>query len=279
MKADILKAIFKNLRYALHRDISLRLNSSQICSNGLLQNLMMFAWQPKLKFATLTTMFKIFGKPDPKEQARKSRSELRSVERDIGRELTKLQREEAKIIQEMKSAAAQGNVSTAKILAKQLVTLRKAKDQQLRAKTQITGVQHRVTQVAAQQTVSSSIRTATKAFATANKATDLTRIRQDVQGFQRESAKLGVVEDALGEGLDDVRMGCGGALFDEEDEEESTRVMNELYDEIGLDVSSKLGTNSIPSALPNVGQASRVRQQSQEDLEAEEELRRLGIGV
>lgn len=70
----------------------------------------------------------LFGKkPTLKEQQRDNDRSLRKATRDIERERRKLEEEEKKLEQDIKRAAAQGNKDVCRILAKQLVEIRKQK--------------------------------------------------------------------------------------------------------------------------------------------------------
>ena len=74
--------------------------------------------------SALTSLFK---KPDPRAQLRSSQREIGRNVRDIEREILALQREEAKCVREVKAAAAQGNMKGVKILAQQVVRIRNQK--------------------------------------------------------------------------------------------------------------------------------------------------------
>jgi hypothetical protein len=57
-------------------------------------------------------------------------------------EMRKLEREEAKLIADMKKAAKENNSATTKTLAKSLIRLRKSKVQMQQSVAQLTGINH-----------------------------------------------------------------------------------------------------------------------------------------
>ena len=97
----------------------------------------------------------MFGrkKPTPKEQLRETKKEIRHNERDMDRELQNLAREEAKLIVDIKKAAAAGQQGALKTMAKNLVQLRAQKDRLVTMKATITGVGYKASLMQSQAAV------------------------------------------------------------------------------------------------------------------------------
>lgn len=97
----------------------------------------------------------MFGKKklDPKEQLRETKKDIRHQERDLERELQNLQREEVKLIADIKKAAASGQQSSLKVMAKNLVQLRAQKDRLVTMKATVTGVGYKASLVSSQAAV------------------------------------------------------------------------------------------------------------------------------
>jgi|EP00624_Nannochloropsis_granulata_P004546 hypothetical protein len=88
-----------------------------------------------------------------KEQLRETKKEIRHNERDMDRELQSLTREEAKLIIDIKKAAASGQHGVLKIMAKNLVQLRAQKDRLVTMKATITGVGYKASLMQSQMAV------------------------------------------------------------------------------------------------------------------------------
>jgi len=97
----------------------------------------------------------MFGrkKPTAKEQLRETKNEIRHNERDMEREIQNLVREEAKLIIDIKKAAASGQQGALKAMAKNLVQLRNQKDRLVTMKATVTGVGYKASLMQSQATV------------------------------------------------------------------------------------------------------------------------------
>merc|ERR1712193_508830 len=86
-------------------------------------------------------MDKLFGKKKTVEQQlRENDRQLRRQTRGIERDRAGLEKEEKKIEMEIKKAAKMGNKDACKILAKQLIQLRKQKTRTYQASAQISSI-------------------------------------------------------------------------------------------------------------------------------------------
>lgn len=81
----------------------------------------------------------------PLGELRDSKRELGRAQRDILREREELERQEVKLVNDIKKAAKNGQEATAKTLAKQLVRLRAQKDKLTAMHAQVGGVSVRAT--------------------------------------------------------------------------------------------------------------------------------------
>ena len=77
-----------------------------------------------------------------------------------------------------------------------------------------------------------------KAMAKMNKAIDVPAINKMMQEFEKENAKTEIMQEIMGDTLDD-------ALGGEENEEEEEAIVNQVLDEIGITFGEDL-----PSAAP-----------------------------
>ncbi|XP_044736050.1 charged multivesicular body protein 2b [Chrysoperla carnea] len=185
-------------------------------------------------------MFNFFSKPDPKEQQRQADRALRKAGRDIERDQQKLENEEKKLELEIKRAAKEGNNDACRILAKQLIELRKQKNRNLaaRGKIQSVGVQNK--NMVANAKLANIMGTTSKTMGDMNKIMNPEKIGRDLSTFSREAMKMDMTEEMINDTLDDM-------LTESGDEEESTNIVSQVLDEIGIEISGKMKDAPTPS--------------------------------
>ncbi|KAK9826201.1 hypothetical protein WJX81_007153 [Elliptochloris bilobata] len=173
-------------------------------------------------------------KPTVKEQVRASQRDIGRNVRDLERELLSVDREEAKLVKEIKSAAAKGNVASARTLAKSLVRLRGQKAKLHAGILQMRGVRSAIATTAATSTVGQSMATATSAMQAVGAAADPQKMVETMQKFSRENAKMDMAGEVMDDTLDDTLDGADA-------KDETNDVVNQVLDEIGIDTSAALG--------------------------------------
>eukprot|EP01092_Planopodium_desertum_P005350 TRINITY_DN2243_c0_g1_i6.p2 TRINITY_DN2243_c0_g1~~TRINITY_DN2243_c0_g1_i6.p2 ORF type:complete len:147 (+),score=17.25 TRINITY_DN2243_c0_g1_i6:204-644(+) len=140
-------------------------------------------------------------------------------------------------------------------MAKELVRIRGQKDKILSMKVQMGAVGHRTTTMAATAAMGEAMKGTASVMTKMNKAMDPAAMQKTTMAFAKESEMMGMKEEML----DD--------LFDDEDvEDESTEVLEQVFDEIGLDASGKLV--SVPKSAPVSESAVKERAKKDEDLES-----------
>lgn len=171
-------------------------------------------------------------KPTAKEQVRASQRELTTGVRGLEREALQLKREEARLVKEIKACAAKGNQPATRQLAKSLVRIRQQMDRLNASGAQLRGLRSNMVTAGATSTVAASMKQASQAMAALGAATDPQAMQQTMAAFSRENQKMDMASDLMGDAVDDA--------FDD-DEEESAEIMNQVLDEIGIDLSAKMG--------------------------------------
>ncbi|RUP44117.1 Snf7-domain-containing protein, partial [Jimgerdemannia flammicorona] len=208
----------------------------------------------------METMKSIFVKPTPREQMRAQQREFRTIQRDLDRDRLQLQRQGKQIELEIKKAAKQGNMTQAKTLAKQLLRVRKQQDKNMQVGSSISAVSHRTTAMHSNLALGNAVKGATKAMTASNKQLNLQKLQNTMMEFERQSTQLDMSEEMMNDTID-------GVMDDEDDEAEGEDIMNQVFDEIGIELNGKLA--SAPrSTLPE-----RHVQEAEEDA-ADVELRR-----
>ncbi|XP_059198902.1 charged multivesicular body protein 2Ba [Centropristis striata] len=200
-----------------------------------------------------------------KEQSK----ELRGTQRQITRDRTALERQEKQMEAEIKKMAKSGNREACKILAKQLVQLRKQKTRTYAVSSKVTSMSTQTKLMNSQMKMAGAMSATAKTMQAVNKKMDPQKTLKNMQDFQKENMKMGMTEDMINDTLDEI--------FDESgDEEESQDIVNQVLDEIGIEISGKMVT--APAAgrsLP--GAASSSKQATISDEEIERQLRALGV--
>uniref|UniRef100_A0A8P4K8D9 Charged multivesicular body protein 2B n=1 Tax=Dicentrarchus labrax TaxID=13489 RepID=A0A8P4K8D9_DICLA len=199
-----------------------------------------------------------------KEQSK----ELRGTQRQITRDRAALEKQEKQMEAEIKKMAKSGNKEACKILAKQLVQLRKQKNRTYAVSSKVTSMSTQTKMMNSQMKMAGAMSTTAKTMQAVNKKMDPQKTLKTMQDFQKENMKMGMTEDMINDTLDDI--------FDESgDEEESQDIVNQVLDEIGIEISGKMVR--APAAGKSLPTASTSKQATISDDEIERQLRALGV--
>ena len=173
------------------------------------------------------------SKPTLEEQLRANKRMMNKSIRELDRERANLGVQEKKIISDIKLAAKNNQLSSVKIMAKDLVRTRRYMSKFYEMKSHLQGVQLRMQTIKSTEAMARSMAGATRAMTALSKQLDLPSITAILQEFQTETEKLGITQEVMGDTIDDVM----GELGDTEQEE---MVVAQVLDEIGIDASSLL---------------------------------------
>ncbi|CAL8463875.1 g3410 [Coccomyxa elongata] len=195
-------------------------------------------------------------KPTVKEQVRISQREITGGVRDLERELLSIDREEKKLIKEIKDAARTGNEKGARLLAKSLVRLRGQRTKVLASSAQLRGVRASIGTAAVTAKMGESMAKASEAMAAMGQTNDPAKVAQTMQQFQKENAKMEMGQEMMDDNLD--------GIFDDDDTEaETSDLMNQVLDEIGVDITAQMG--SAPAKKVAAPQKVSAAAQDEED--------------
>ncbi|ERL91410.1 charged multivesicular body protein 2b-B [Dendroctonus ponderosae] len=200
-----------------------------------------------------------WSKPDPKVEQRETDKALRKVNRDLERDRLKLEREEKKLEQEIKKLAKAGDQEGCRILAKQLVQMRKQKTRSYAASSKVTGVQFQNKAMGANMKLAESMGVAGKTMADMNSLMKPEQLAATVNAFTKENMKMEMTDEMINDTLDDM-------LTESGDEEESDNIVTQVLDEIGIEMSGKMSGAPLPET-GKIGQKSKGL--SDEDIEAQ----------
>lgn len=213
-------------------------------------------------------MASLFKKQTVEDAIKAQNRELRGTHRQLARDRAALEKEEKQIEMEIKKMAKAGNKDACKILAKQLVQLRKQKTRSYACGSKITSMSTQTKLMNSQMKMAGAMAKTTKTMQAVNKKMDPKKTLQTMQNFQKENMKMGMTEEMMNDTLDD--------LFEESgDEEESEGIVNQVLDEIGIEISGKMvGAPSAGRGLPS---AAASKSAGLSDEEIERQLRALGV--
>ncbi|XP_059824636.1 charged multivesicular body protein 2b [Hypanus sabinus] len=198
-----------------------------------------------------------------KEQNR----ELKGTQRSIARDRAGLEKQEKQLEMEIKKMAKSGNKDACKVLAKQLVQLRKQKTRTYAVSSKVTSMSTQTKLMNSQMKMAGAMATTTKTMQVVNKKMDPQKTLQSMQNFQKENMKMEMTEEMMNDTLDDIFNESG-------DEEESQDIVNQVLDEIGIEISGKMA--NAPSAARGLPIASTSKS-TISDEEIERQLKALGV--
>ncbi|KAJ9106911.1 hypothetical protein QFC20_003920 [Naganishia adeliensis] len=196
----------------------------------------------------------LFGKRvTPAERLRQHQRTLQKAQRELDRERGKLEQQEKKLMADIKKSAKAGQMSAAKIQAKDLVRTRRYIQKFTQMRVQLQAVSLRMQALRSNEQMAVAMRGATKAMGQMNRSLNLPQIQRIMNEFEKESATMDMKEEMMSDAVDDV---MDDEAEGEGEEEEGDKVLREVLDEIGVSMGQMLGETpdhalSAPSTLSN----------------------------
>lgn len=173
------------------------------------------------------------SKPSLEEQLKENKREISKSVRELDRERAKLEAEEKRLIHDIRQAAQKGEMTSTKIMARDLVRTRKHVRKFYEMRSQLQAVGLRLQTVKSTQAMAESMKGVGKIMVNMNEQLDIPALQKVMTNFMRESEKLGLTEDVMNDAVDD-------AMGEADDEEEEELVIRQVLDEIGIDLSGQL---------------------------------------
>uniref|UniRef100_A0A7S2TJK4 Uncharacterized protein n=1 Tax=Lotharella oceanica TaxID=641309 RepID=A0A7S2TJK4_9EUKA len=179
-------------------------------------------------------MGNVFGeKKSAKEIVREQKRLVNRSVRQLEREITGLKREEAKIIKNIKKDAKANQLSSVKIMAKDLVRIRKQQTKFLNLTAQLRAISLQMTTVQSINTMSESIKKVSTAMTKLNAQIKLPELQKAINNFVKQSEKMEMKQEVMQDAMEDV-------FDDVEDEEESEQIVNQVLDELQINLDQQL---------------------------------------
>ncbi|CCE85920.1 Piso0_005560 [Millerozyma farinosa CBS 7064] len=179
-----------------------------------------------------------FGKKlSPQERLRRNQRALEKTQRELAREITKLQNQEKKLVSDIKKSAKQGQISSAKIQAKDLVRTKGYITKFNSMKAQLQAISLRIQSVRSNQQMAVSMKDAARLLSGMNKGMNLPQLSKISQEFAKENDLMDQKQEFMDETIDDAM-----AMDDDElgEEEQVDEILNKVLDEIGVDLNTSL---------------------------------------
>jgi division protein CdvB (Snf7/Vps24/ESCRT-III family) len=175
---------------------------------------------------------------------RSAKGMARQWNRNIKREMRRIDRDvmgmansEKKTVLEIKKLAAKKEMSSVKILAKELVMLRRSRDRMILTKTQLNSISNQLTQQVALTKLSNCFEKSAEVMQAMNKIINVPEVHEIMSQMGKEMENMGLIEGIMGDAIDET-------LADIETEEQSELEIRKLLEELAIDNISLLPTTS-----------------------------------
>lgn len=188
---------------------------------------------------------------------RNNQRALNKAMRDLDRERLHLEQQEKKVIMDIKKMAKMGQMDAVKVMAKDLVRTRAAAKKFMLMKANIQAVSLKITTLKSNNAMAQAMKGVTRAMATMNKKMNLPEIQKIMMEFEKQSEMMDMKEEMMDDAIDD-------ALGDDNDEIEGDKIVSQVLDELGIELTGELanlkpGNDALnPAAKATSKQAAAV---------------------
>ncbi|KAL4426121.1 hypothetical protein ABPG77_002707 [Micractinium sp. CCAP 211/92] len=204
--------------------------------------------------AALLSLFK--KQEDPKELVRKWQRQIRTEIRGVERQMMDVQREQKKAEKLIKEAAKRNDMVSCKILAKEVVNMRRTVGKLAMNKATFLSLSNQMTEQLAMTRVAGALTKSGEVMKLVNSLMRVPQLSRTMAEMSREMAKAGIIDEMMSDAMDSV--------MDSDDLEEETE---EQVDKILLEVAGE--TLAQMAAAPQ--QQKQAAQQQQQPAEEEGE--------
>ncbi|XP_072177490.1 charged multivesicular body protein 3-like [Diadema setosum] len=209
----------------------------------------------------------LFGKEpkkDPKEQVREWTTALRKEGRQLDRQIRSIETAEMKVKRSIKDAAKKNQMDVCKILAKELIQSKKAKNRIYSSKAHLNSVGMQMKNQLSLLRVSGALERSTVVMKAMQALVKVPEIQSTMMELSKEMTKAGIIEEMMDdtfESLDDV------------DEEATQEEIDKILFEVTAGKLSE--APSVSGELPGGAEAAAAGPESEEEEEAEGDLQEM----
>ncbi|KAJ2378665.1 Vacuolar protein-sorting-associated protein 24 [Coemansia sp. RSA 2611] len=201
------------------------------------------------------SLFEYFmKKPTPDEMVRKWTAGIRSQQRELERQANKIKMEEKKAEQSIKQLAKKGDVSSCKLLAKELVRSRKQRNRIATNKAQLSAISMELKRQQSMLKVVGNLQKSTQVMRSFHQLMSVPQMQRAMMEMSREMMKAGIIDEMTEDMME--------SLDDEDLEEEADEELDKVLAEV---------TNGMLGEIKDVP-AGNVVEPAAELSEAESEL-------
>jgi len=192
----------------------------------------------------------LFGRrKTPEEMLRQNQRALQKVIRELDRERTSLERQEKKLVVDIKKMAKSGQMEAVKIMAKDLVRTRNFVKKFILMRANIQAISLKIQTLKSQAAMANAMKGVTKALRSMNKRLNLPQLQKIMMQFERESEIMDLKEETISDTIDDV-------IGEGDEDEETDVIVNQVLDELGISLDHELGDITPGLEKPHVAQSS-----------------------
>lgn len=176
----------------------------------------------------------LFGRrKTPEEMLRQNQRALNKVIRELDRERSQLERQEKKLVVDIKKMAKSGQIEAVKIMAKDLVRTRNFVKKFILMRANIQAISLKVQTLKSQAAMANAMKGVTKALKRMNSKLNLPQLQKIMMEFERESEIMDLKEETISDTIDD-------AIGEDDEDEESEVIVNQVLDELGISLDHEL---------------------------------------
>ena len=175
-------------------------------------------------------------KIDPKEQARQHKRTLQRAIRQIERERTKLQNQEAKTLKQIKDLAVKNQHGPAKLMSKDLVRSRAQVNMYYTMASQMKVIETQLAAAGMNAQMMESLKGVNQVMAQVNGSMNVQQMNQVMRDFAKETEKMNMQQEMM---QDNFEM-----LEDPDQENQAEEVYSQILGEIGMQLNGEMQTGS-----------------------------------
>jgi len=188
------------------------------------------------------------GKP-PREKMRECQRGIKKGIRELDRERTTLERQEKKLMADIKKEAKEGRMDSAKVMSKDLVRTRGYIKKMFKMKSHMEAISLRLATIQSSQQMAQSMKGITKIMGRMNAKMNLPQIQKIMMDFEKQNETMAMKEEMMDDAMDD-------AFADDADSDEEDMVLGSILAELGVEATA--GVSAVPTdkVAQNTGASS-----------------------
>lgn len=188
-----------------------------------------------------------------KEVLRENERLIKRAINDLDKEIRNMEKEQAKIVADIKRNAKAGQMSAAKSLAKGYTRSKNYITKFIMMKTQLKGIALQMQTMNANHSMTTAMAGVTKALQQMNKNMDMSHLTKVLADYAKENEIADTKQGMMGDLIDDT-------LAQEDDPAQEDMLISQVMDELGIDLQSSLA-GSGASALPKTAAQAAAQPQ------------------